>query len=87
MRLLGAVLLGLILATSSLARAEEPAPVACKTVDDCWLDDDARPIRRPKQHAKKPLPRGDCGKRLKWLRTRLTCEENICVAKNIGDKC
>lgn len=89
-------LVGIVVASGALARAEPtadpaaapaPPPVACQTVADCWLDSDGHAIRRPKQHAKKPIPRGDCGKRLLWLRHRLSCEENVCVAIRIGDKC
>ncbi len=67
------------------ARAEEP--VACRTVADCWLSPSGEPVRRPKRHRGKPLPRGDCGKNLRWLRNILTCEESVCTVKRIGDKC
>jgi hypothetical protein len=61
--------------------------VPCKTVDDCWLDKDSNVIRRPKRYRGRALPHGDCGDNIRWLRNRLSCEENVCVAKFIGDKC
>lgn len=87
------ILVGLVVALAADLRAETPSPepapppVACKTVADCWLDGDGHAIPRPKKHAKKPIPRGDCGSKLLWLRHRLSCEENVCVALRIGDKC
>ena len=76
------------LATAGLARAEAPAaPVPCKTIDDCWLDPSGAPIRRPRKLRKKAIPRGNCGTRLHWLRHVLSCEENVCTAKLIGDRC
>lgn len=59
----------------------------CETVADCWLDTDSKPIARPKKLRGKPLPRGDCSRKLQWLRNRLACEENVCTVTNIGDKC
>ena len=61
--------------------------VACQTVAECWMDEDAKPIARPKKLRGKPVPRGDCGKKLLWLRNRLTCEENLCTVTHIGDRC
>jgi hypothetical protein len=69
------------------AKPSPPAAVACETVADCWLDDSGAAIKRPKRHRGKPIPRGDCGARILWLRHKLTCEEKRCVAVHIGDKC
>lgn len=62
-------------------------PVPCKTVADCWLSAQGQPIARPKAKRGRALPSGDCGKNLVWLRHRLSCEQEVCVAKLIGDKC
>ena len=35
-------------ASSANGDAAPPASIACKTDDDCWLDDDHKPIARPK---------------------------------------
>lgn len=61
--------------------------VPCKTVADCWLDQDGRPIARPPAKRGRTLPRGDCGKNLLWLRNRLSCEQNVCTTRFIGDAC
>jgi hypothetical protein len=61
--------------------------VPCKSIAQCWLDEDGKPIARPKKLAGKPLPRGDCGKHLEWLRNRLECDQNRCTATFVGDKC
>ncbi|MBL8952167.1 MAG: hypothetical protein JNK82_15400 [Myxococcaceae bacterium] len=61
--------------------------VPCKTVAECWLDEEGKPIARPKAKKGKAVPRGDCGKNLLWLRNQLSCDENVCVAKFVGDKC
>ncbi len=61
--------------------------VPCQTVADCWLDADAKPIKRAKKLKGKAIPHGDCGSKLLWLRNKLSCEENVCVVKLIGDKC
>lgn len=61
--------------------------VPCKTVADCWLDGEGKPIARPKAKRGRSIPRGDCGKKLLWLRTRLSCENQVCTAQHIGDKC
>ncbi len=63
------------------------SPVPCKTVADCWLSAQGQPIARPKHKRGRALPRGDCGKNLVWLRHRLSCEQDVCVATLIGDKC
>lgn len=75
----------LVFGLARAAGAEEP--VACRTVADCWLSPSGDPVKRPKRHRGKPLPRGDCGKNLRWLRNLLTCEESVCTVKRIGDKC
>ena len=61
--------------------------VPCETELDCWLDESGQPIARPKKAAGKPLPRGDCGKNLRWLRNELSCEKKVCVARLVGDRC
>lgn len=61
--------------------------VSCQTVADCWIDADAKPIERPKKYRGKAIPRGDCSKKLLWLRNKLTCEQNLCTVTHIGDKC
>ncbi len=61
--------------------------VPCKTVADCWLDKDGKPIARPKRMKGKKVPKGDCGKNLLWLRNVLTCEKDVCVAKFVSDMC
>lgn len=61
--------------------------VACKTVNDCWLDERGAPIARPKKLHDKPLPHGDCGAHLEWLQHELRCDQNRCTAIFVGDKC
>jgi len=61
--------------------------VPCKTVAECWLDDDGKPVARPKRFKGRKLPKGDCGKNLLWLRHVLSCEQAVCVAKFVGDRC
>ena len=34
-----------------------------------------------------PLPKGDCGKNLNWLRRCVTCEQRFCTVQYVGDKC
>lgn len=79
----------LLSALAALALAQPPArtvsTVACKTVEDCWLDPSGAPVKRPK--GKRPPTPSCSGKGLVWLRNTLTCEENVCVATHIGDKC
>jgi hypothetical protein len=82
----------------SVAIADEslpsPAPSSgaslsppCRTVADCWLDDAGHAIARPRKFRGKPIPRGDCGSRINWLRHRLMCVEGRCTAADIGDRC
>lgn len=61
--------------------------VACETVAQCWMDENGKPIARPKKLEGKSLPRGDCGRKLLWLRNRLTCDQRLCTVTYIGDKC
>lgn len=62
--------------------------VPCVTVDDCWLDEEGKPIARPKAKKGKPFPKRACGgPGLVWLRNRLTCSNKVCTAEFIGDKC
>ena len=70
-----------------LAADPVKSDVPCETVAQCWLDDDGKAIARPKSKKGRPLPKGNCGKNLFWLRHRLTCEEGVCVSQFIGDKC
>lgn len=71
---------------ASEATVPEPAP-PCRTVADCWLDDDGRPIRRPKRFRGKRLPKADCGVHLLWLRNHLSCEQSVCVVTHFADRC
>jgi hypothetical protein len=83
-----AVLLSASLAWSDTAVPDAKAgAVPCQTIADCWLDADGKAIARPKRFRSKPVPRGDCGKNLVWLRNRLTCEANVCAVTFIGDRC
>ena len=75
-----------ILTSASSARTTVSI-VPCKTVADCWLDADGAPIARPKAKRGQPLPRGNCGDKHNWLSTRLSCENQVCVAVHRGDKC
>lgn len=79
----------MLLMLLAAAPADPPSveAVPCNTVADCWLDKDGRPIARPKAKRGRGLPRGDCGKNLLWLRTRLSCEHQVCVAQHVGDRC
>jgi hypothetical protein len=96
MRTLGAGL-NAILATSLvalLACREEPAPAsAAPTLPSSppasapAVTERGNAIARPKRYRGKPLPRGDCGKNLHWLRHRLVCEGGVCVSRNVGDMC
>lgn len=61
--------------------------VPCKSVKDCWLDPDGKPEARPKAFRNKPIPRGDCGSHLLWLRNELSCEQDRCTATFVGDAC
>lgn len=70
-----------------LAADPVKSDVQCKTVAECWLDEDGKAIARPKSKKGHPIPRGNCGKNLFWLQHKLTCEEGVCVAQFIGDKC
>jgi hypothetical protein len=78
--------LALVLALT-LAQARPPivSTVPCKTVKDCWLDETGRPVKRPK--GKKPPTPSCSGAGLVWLRTRLSCEHDVCVAESVGHKC
>lgn len=76
------VLVALVLSGEPVVSA-----VPCQTIADCWLDPSGNAIARPKKQKGKPLPKGDCGKNLNWLRRRLTCEQKFCTVQYIGDKC
>lgn len=77
----------------TLLLSAEPDPhttvstVPCQSVAECWLDANGKPIARPKKQRGRPLPKGDCGKNLLWLRNVLTCEQNVCVARFVSDGC
>ena len=60
---------------------------ACKTVAECWLDDSGKAIKRPAKLKGRKLPAGNCGSNLLWLRNRLSCDDNVCVSKHVGDMC
>jgi hypothetical protein len=60
---------------------------ACHSINDCWLDGDGTPIKRPRSKRGKPIPSGNCGGRINWLRYRLGCSEGRCVADFVGDRC
>ena len=60
---------------------------ACQSVSDCWLDDEGRAIRRPARYRGRQLPKGDCGAHLRWLRHDLTCDEGVCTARDVPDRC
>lgn len=61
--------------------------VPCKSVADCWLDANGKPIARPKAKRGRSFPRPDCGKNIVWLRNKLRCEDQVCVSEFIGDRC
>ena len=73
----------------SVVLSAEPnvSDVACQTVADCWLDVNGKAMARPASKRGHPLPRGDCGNNLLWLRNRLSCEEHVCKAEHVGDRC
>jgi hypothetical protein len=75
------------LVLAALLSTDGGRPVACATVADCWLDPKGAVIPRPAKLKGKKLPQGDCGKNLLWLRHRLTCEEQVCTVKYVGDAC
>ncbi len=81
-----------MLATFALLLTLSQAPdagtaVACKTVADCWLDDEGRAMARPKAQKGKKIPLGDCRGKKVWLRHVLTCEQNVCISTYRGDQC
>lgn len=80
-----ALVLGLVAASPEDRVTVSTVP--CRTVADCWLSADGKPIRRPKTQRGRAFPDGDCGKHLVWLQNRLTCENHVCVAELIGDRC
>ena len=72
------------------ARADVSVPetsVPCRTVADCWLASDGHAIARPKKERGKRIPTGDCGGHILWLRNRLSCQDQQCVAAFVGDRC
>lgn len=69
-------------ASSEKPAASEDAPaIACKTTDDCWVDDQYKPIARPaKLRGKKIVPcKGSNGEHTP------DCKEGKCVV--VGWKC
>jgi hypothetical protein len=64
----------------------DPAPVPCKTVDDCWLDRSGAPIARPKSKHGHKLPNGSCRDTL-WLDNHLDCTDKVCVVRHVPDRC
>jgi hypothetical protein len=81
------LVLWLLSADAGVADAGSAPGVSCKTVADCWLDENGQAIARPKAKKGKPVPRGDCGGNILWLRHRLACDEGTCKAVFIGDRC
>jgi len=61
--------------------------IPCQTVADCWLDSAGHAIARPRRKRGQPIPRGDCGGNIVWLRNRLMCIDHVCAAVHIGDRC
>ena len=62
--------------------------VKCVTVADCWLDKNGAAVARPAKFKGKPFPKNSCsGSGLLCLRHKLTCEQNLCVSQDIGDRC
>ena len=77
----------LVPAGAAWAEAPPPAPVPCRSIDDCWMNASGEAIKRPGRLKGKPLPRGNCGNHIVWLRNELACEQNVCVVRHHGDKC
>jgi hypothetical protein len=76
-----------VLLTQAPAVVESTVP--CQTVADCWLDPRGVPIARPKKFKGQKLPRGDCERKLVWLRYQLSCspQKQVCEAVFRGDRC
>ena len=56
-----------------LPDAAEPAPIACKTDDDCWIDDDGKLVERPKAKRGKKLKPCKDAERLP------ACKQQVCA--------
>ena len=56
--------------------APTPEPIACKTDDDCWLDDKNKPIKRPANLRGKKLEPCKGGHE-----QTPACKENVCVVR------
>lgn len=54
---------------------EEDKPIACKSAQDCWVDDDGNAIARPKNK------RGVTLKPCKGAERTPACEDKVCVVK------
>ncbi len=80
-------MLRVLLALFLSASPDGGAGVPCDSVAQCWLDEGGKAIARPKKLRGRPLPKGDCGPNLLWLRNRLTCEDRVCTAVHVGDRC
>ena len=50
-----------------------PAPIACKTDDDCWIDDTGTLVERPKSKRGKKLKPCKDSERLPM------CKQNVCA--------
>jgi hypothetical protein len=74
-----------LLLCGSVALAD-PAPVPCKTADDCWLDNGGAPIARPKNKRGHKIPRGSCYDRV-WLDNQLSCSDKVCSVTHVPDRC
>jgi hypothetical protein len=79
--------IGLLFITNAGGRESAPVPVPCKTIADCWLDNEGHPIARPKSKRGLKIPRGNCDTRLVWLRYQLSCTEQVCTALFLPDQC
>jgi hypothetical protein len=76
----------LLLTVFGSVAAADPAPVPCKTVDDCWLDSSGAPIARPKNKRGHKIPNGSCYDTL-WLDNHLNCADKVCVVRHVPDRC
>ncbi len=62
-------------AVTSTLVPNPPPPVACKTADDCWIDDQQNPIARPRKlRGKKPRACKD-SERIP------ACDQSVCVVR------
>jgi len=63
-----------VMTSTLLASADPtPPPIACKTDDDCWIDDNNKPIARPKAKRGKKLQACKDSEGLP------VCKQNVCA--------